>query len=60
MVNFLYIYNMKLVKYILVKWPTSQELYCSKRFSECYHLTEGEDDFMVPEDLYNEIYMKDF
>ena len=51
---------MKQVKYILVKWPESQELYCSKRFSECYHLTEGEDDFMVPEDLYNEIYMKDF
>lgn len=47
-------------KYILVKWPESQELYCHKRFSECYHLVEGEDDFMVPEDLYNEIFMKDF
>lgn len=51
---------MKQVKYILVKWPASQELYCHERFSECYHLTEGEDDFMVPEDLYNEIYMQDF
>jgi hypothetical protein len=51
---------MKQTRYIVVKWPLSQELYCHKRFSECYHLTEGEDDFMVPEDLYNEIYMKDF
>lgn len=51
---------MKQTKYIVVKWPESQELYCHKRFSECYPLVEGEDDFMVPEDLYNEVFMKDF
>jgi hypothetical protein len=52
--------NNNMTKYVLVKWPESQELYCHSRLNECYHLTEGEDDFMVPEDLYDEIYMKDF
>lgn len=46
--------------YVLVKWPDSQELYGHKRFNECYHLVEGEDDFMVPVDIYDEIFMKDF
>ena len=49
-----------MTRYVLVKWPQSQELYAHKRFNECYHLTEGEDDFMVPENMFDEMFNKDF
>ena len=48
-------------KYILVKWPNSQEFMEHPRFNECYlvQAIEGQEGFsaayFVPEDLYNEI-----
>ena len=50
-------------KYILVQWPDSQYLMEHKRFHECLlvqdinrHDEVGSSAYMVPEDLYHEIF----
>lgn len=49
-----------MTKYVLVKWPDSQELMDKTWFNECLlvqdidgHTEVGSSAFMVPEDLYN-------
>ena len=50
-------------KYILSQWPESQIFMEHPRFSECLfvedldgHTEVGSSAYMIPEDLYNEVY----
>lgn len=53
-------------KYILVSFPEIQDFMDNPRFSECIFCTEIEghpcedSTYAVPEDLYNEVYNKNF
>ena len=52
-----------MTKYILAQWPESQIFMEHPRFSECLfvedldgHTEVGSSAYMIPEDLYNEVY----
>lgn len=57
-------YNQIETKYILVTWPEIQDFMTEERWNECIFCTKIKDHpcpdcaYMVPEDLYKEVYMK--